>query len=538
MKAAKDSTVRARSSSKQEIRSAEKQINTAAKQQAKAAAKHTVRKILAAALAATLTFGLCACAQDAQTDESAAEYLTKEDITVNETYSDDSDGGHAIEVSGEEAEYSNIGVTKTGEADGDEADFYGENSAVFATEKGTLTIKDSLIETNGTHANALFSYGEGTTVNISDSVIETQGNCSGGLMTTGGGTMNAENLTIETSGRSSAAIRSDRGGGTVTVTKGKYTTHGSGSPVVYSTADITVNDSYMESTAAQGIVVEGKNSVTLNNDTLIADNNTKNSDKSDSYQAVMIYQSMSGDAAEGTSAFTANGGGITNKKGDIFFVNNTATEISLSGVEIVNEDESGIFLRAEAAGWGNEGSNGGKVNLNASAQTISGDIIVDEVSTLNLYLKDRSAFTGALNSDGQTGDVYVEIEDGSTWTLTGDSYVSGLTVSDKSAIDLNGHKLYVDGKEYAEGSASTGEAFDISTGSGSGQGAPDGMPGDGQGGPGGQGGEPPEKPDGNGGPGGQGGEPPAKPDGNGGGQGGSGGTPPSGEPPQKPDSSN
>ncbi len=486
------------------------------------------KKIIAGALIALLMTGLCACAGQAddsvtEADNSAAatEYLTKEDITVNETFTDDSDGGHAIEVSGEEAEYANIGVTKTGEADGDEADFYGENSAVFATEKGTLTIKDSLIETNGTHANAVFSYGEGTTVSIADSVIETQGNCSGGLMTTGGGTMNAENLTINTSGRSSAAIRSDRGGGTVTVTKGYYKTTGTGSPVIYSTADITVNDAYMESTASQGVVVEGKNSVTLNNDTLVADNNQKNSDKSEYYQAVMIYQSMSGDAAEGTSSFTANGGSITNKNGDIFFVNNTATEISLSGVEITNEDAGGVFLRAEAAGWGSEGSNGGKVNMNASGQTINGDMLVDDISTLNLYLKDKSAFSGSINPDGQSGDVYVEIEDGSTWTLTADSYISGLTVNEGSAIDLNGYKLYVDGKEYSAGSSSTGEAFDISTGSGSGSGAPDGMPGGN-----GPGGEPPEKPDGEGGPGGQGGP---------------GGNPPSGnggEPPEKPDGNN
>ena len=256
----------------------------------------------------------------------------------------------------------------------------------------------------------------------------------------------------------------------------------------------------------------------LNNDTLIADNNTKNSDKSEYYQAVMIYQSMSGDAAEGTSSFTANGGSITNKNGDIFFVNNTATEISLSGTEITNEDAEGVFLRAEAAGWGNEGSNGGKVNMNASGQAINGDMLVDDVSTLNLYLKEKSAFTGSVNSSGQSGDVYVEIEDGSTWTLTADSYVSGLTVSKGSAIDLNGHKLYVDGKEYAAGSASTGEAFDISTGSGSGSGGPEGNPPEG---------EPPEKPDGNGGPGGNppSGEPPEKPDGNG----GPGGNPPGSE---------
>lgn len=484
------------------------------------------KRYLAMGLAAMLMVSMAACSQDAadtaeaeQTAASAetADYLTKDDITVKDTYENSAGGEHAIEVSGEEAEYSNIGVTKTGDADGDEADFYGENSAVFTTEKGTLTVKDSLIETNGTHANAVFSYGEGTTVNISDSVIETSGNCSGGLMTTGGGTMNAENLTINTSGNSSAAIRSDRGGGTVNVAKGYYKTSGTGSPVIYSTADITVSDAYMESTASQGVVVEGKNSVTLNNDTLVADNNTKNGDHSDYYQAVMIYQSMSGDAAEGTSSFTADGGSITNKNGDIFFVNNTATEISLSGVEITNEDAEGSFLRAEAAGWGNEGSNGGKVNLNASGQTIEGNILVDDVSVLNMYLKDSSAYTGAVNPDGQKGDVYIEIEEGSTWTLTADSYVSGLTVSKGTSIDLNGHKLYVDGKEYTEGSASEGTAFDITTGSGSSSGAPEGKPGDGQAPPdGGQGGpgsgsgkpagDPPAKPSGN-----NGGEPPAKP---------------------------
>lgn len=468
------------------------------------------KTILAIMLAGSMITGLSACSEQAAEEVS---YLTKEDITVNETFTDDSDGGHAIEVSGEEASYSNIGVTKTGEADGDDADFYGENSAVFATEKGTLTVSDSLIETNGTHANAMFSYGEGTTVNISNSVIETSGNCSGGIMTTGGGTMNAENLTINTSGRSSAAIRSDRGGGTVTVTKGYYKTTGMGSPVVYSTADITVNDAYMESTASQGIVVEGKNSVTLNNDTLIADNNTKNSDNSEYYQAVMIYQSMSGDAAEGTSSFTATGSTITNKNGDVFFVNNTATKISLTDNVITNEDAEGVFLRAEAAGWGNEGSNGGKVELNASNQKIDGDMIVDDVSALNLYLKDGSSFNGSINSSGQSGDVYVEIEDGSTWKLTADSYVSQLTVNEGSAIDLNGHKLYVDGKEYSEGSASSGSAFEIKTES-SGGGMPDGAPG------GDNGGEPPEKPDG---------EAPG---------GGPGGNPPSGNPPEKPDGNN
>lgn len=395
-------------------------------------------------------------ADEASKKACSETFIKKEDIKINETYDDSSDGGHAIEADGETTEYKNVAVTKTGEADGDEADFYGENAAVFATNGATLTLDQITVDTDGKHANGVFSYGEGTTVNISDSYIYTKNNCSGGLMTTGGGTMVATNLTIVTDGNSSAAIRSDRGGGTVNVTGGSYTTNGKGSPAIYSTADITVSDATLASTVSEGVVVEGKNSVTLNNVSLSADHNQHNSDKSDYFHAVMIYQSMSGDAAVGEASFTMNGGSLTNRNGDIFFVNNTVATISLENAEIKNEDADGLFLRAAAAGWGSEGSNGGNVTLQAKKQTIDGDILVDDISTLNLYLSDGSTFNGAINSDGAAGEVYVELTGGSTWKLTADSYITSLNC-DADSIDLNGHKLYVNGVEYTSGSASSGE---------------------------------------------------------------------------------
>ncbi len=428
----------------------------------------------------------------------------KADIAINETISNDADGEHAIEVDNTTASYSNVKVEKTGDSNsGDEADFYGDNASIFATNGATLTLSNLVLESNGTHANGVFSYGEGTTVNVSDSVIETQGNCSGGLMTTGGGTMNANNLRILTSGNSSAAIRSDRGGGTVNVDGGIYATSGTGSPVIYSTADITVSNAALESTASQGIVVEGKNSVTLNDSVVVANNNKKNSDKSDYYQAVMIYQSMSGDAASGEASFSMNGGSLTNANGDVFFVNNTVATIDLKNAAIVNNDSSGVFLRAAAAGWGSEGSNGGQVTLKAANQVINGNMVVDDVSNLNLYLTDASTFTGAINSDGKAGDVYVELSGGSRWVLTGDSYITSLTC-DVDSIDLNGHTLYVDGQAYTSGTASTGTAIEhvatLSSGhdgapGGSG-GAPSGGAPSGSGGAPSSGGTPPDKPSG------------------------------------------
>lgn len=121
---------------------------------------------------------------------------------------------------------NNIIVEKTGSSDGgDNTSFYGTNSAIIAKGGAKVSIKNSTITTDATGANGVFSYGgsattnnssnDGTTIEISDSKITTSQDDSVGIMTTGGGTMIANNLEITTSGTSSAAIRTDRGGGTI-----------------------------------------------------------------------------------------------------------------------------------------------------------------------------------------------------------------------------------------------------------------------------------------------------------------------------------
>ena len=471
--------------------------------------------------------------------EAPEEPAAAAEVGTGDAYSADGSDEHALSVSGETAVYDNISVSKTGDSSGDESDFYGTNAAVYAENGADLTVTNSKIVTDGSHANAVFSYGEGTKLTISDSVIETSQNNSGGIMVTGGGELNASNLQVTTQGGSSAAIRSDRGGGSMTVEGGSYASYGSGSPAIYSTADITVSDAELYSDISQAVVVEGKNSVTLIDCDAVGKNTKKNSDNSDTFQAVMVYQSMSGDAAEGEGRFSMTGGSLTSLNGGMFFVTNTVAEISLEDVALTYATDD--LLRIEAAGWGNEGSNGGQVNFRASNQELAGIISVDEISKLNLYLTDGSVFEGSVDSDGQ---VYVELSGGSVWKLTGDSVISGLTC-DADSIDLNGYTLTVDGRAYTAGTAMSGEAleFDYSSGGHDGMGGPGGEGGDmtppdgmggGQGGPGGQGGDmtPPDgEAGGQGGPGGQGGDM-TPPDGEGGGQGGPG----SGEePPAKPE---
>ena len=379
------------------------------------------------------------------TYQGATEFST-DTSESGKTYSSKTSGEQALLVTGGTSTIDNATVTKSGDSDGDEADFYGTNAAVLAND-GSLEISGSDITTDGEHANAVFATGSGV-INISDSTITTSSNCSGGIMVTGGGTLTANDLTVTTFGRSSAPIRSDRGGGTITVNGGSYESSGVGSPVVYSTADITVYNAKMTSTASEGVVVEGKNSVTLNGVELTADNNQLNG-QSSTYKAIFLYQSMSGDADEGTANFTSKDSSINVLNGDTIYVTNTTAQIYLENNVITND--SGDFLRIEAGAWGNEGSNGGTVTATLSNQKVEGSIIVDSVSTLDLSLENGSVMTGSIDNENQAKEVDLTLSEDSVLVLTEDTYVDSLTnaVSDNSNIYLNGHKLYVNGTETA-----------------------------------------------------------------------------------------
>ena len=384
------------------------------------------------------------------------EIITDEDIEGEEFASINSDE-NAVSASGSiKASLTDVEVTKTGDSDGgDNTSFYGTNSAIIAKDGANLTIKNANITTDATGANGVFSYGgsattnnsasDGTTVNISDSTITTSKDNSGGIMTTGGGVMNAENLTISTAGTSSAAIRSDRGGGTVTVNKGTYNTTGKGSPTIYSTADITVKNATLTATASEGVVIEGKNSVTLENVNL-TDTNSSLNGQSTTYRNIFLYQSMSGDAASGEAIFNAKDSTITTNKGDGFYVTNTTAEINLENNTIVNNDSTGNFLRIKKDSWGNSGSNGGTVTLNMTNQKAAGNIIVDSISKLTMNLTNGSSFSGAINSDN-SGEVELTLDSSSSITLTGDTYVKSLTNANTTNdnINTNGYKFYVNG---------------------------------------------------------------------------------------------
>lgn len=297
--------------------------------------------------------------------------------------------------------------------DGDNYDFYGTNSAIVVVgSKSSATIDGVTITTNAKGANAVFATNQGT-IDIKNSTISTTKDKSRGLDATYSGNITADSVTISTKGGSCATLATDRGEGTVTATNMTLSTAGKGSPLIYSTGNITLTNSKGTSTGSQLVVIEGKNSATVKNSSLTASGigNRNNVDNC----GVMIYQSMSGDASVGSGTFTALDSSLTvdstssvYSTAPLFFITNTDAIINITNTEL--KYGSGSLISAKGTSeWGNSGSNGGKLTLTASNQTLSGIITTDSLSSVTASLTNKSNYTGTTN-----GSVTINTDNTST----------------------------------------------------------------------------------------------------------------------------
>ena len=383
-----------------------------------------------------------------QEDHGTSSCLVDHDIS-GEAFKSAADEENALRVEGDKSlTLDRIFVCKSAGNPGsmEAASFYGSNAGILVKDGASVTIKESSVTTTASGGNGVFSYGSGTDVILRDSLIRTTGGNSGGVMVAGGGSLTIYNGDIETWGDSAAPLRTDRGGGTLNVSGGQYISHGIGSPAIYSTAEVAVSEAVLGAISSEAVVVEGKNSVVLQN-CRVTGNMEEN--RSENIQNIMIYQSMSGDADSGKGSFIMIGGNLVSRQGDMFYTTNTSSRIFLEDVDL--SLSNGVLLKAAGnsnpRGWGKSGENGADCEFEAIHQKLAGKIIVDDISSLALSLSNHSEFQGAINNGNEGGRITVSLEGDSFWGLTGDSYISSFSGPDGN-IETNGFSLYVNGRHY------------------------------------------------------------------------------------------
>ncbi len=398
------------------------------------------------------------------------EEVNSDNETISTTSADEN---AALVENGGTLKITNGMLQKSGDdTNGDNCNFYGINSILLAVgEKSTAYISNSALASDSEGSNAIFATDGATVYSEKNSITTSKGN-SRGLDATYGGTIIADGMTIQTAGDHSASLATDRGGGNISVTNSTLNTSGSGSPLIYSTGAIEVSGVTGTAEGSQIAGMEGLNHIKIY-DSELSSTITDKTASDPVANGVIIYQSTSGDADTSTgerAQFQAVDSTLHSKieSGAMFYVTNTSADILLSGTTLDFDSTKAKLLQIEGNdtnNWGRAGSNGGDVTFTGLGETLTGDISIDSISSLDLYLLDGTTYTGQIQSvanagssnadgdtkqngdqtdgqsngagsasDGSAATITVNLDQASTWVVTGDTTVFALNAEDGAQI--------------------------------------------------------------------------------------------------------
>lgn len=355
-------------------------------------------------------------------------------VVEDKTYSSSSADENIVQVTGGTFTMNNCIVTKTSgdtESNGDDDSFYGVNSALYCGESGSvLNVSGGTISTGAMGCNSVFATNSGV-INIEGTTISNTKDRSRGIHATYGGVIKAANLNVTTAGTSSSVIATDRGGGTVTVEGGTYTAKGMNSAVTYSTGTISVTGITGRSEIGEAGVIEGDNTITMNNCSM-----TSGSTK----RGLMILQSGSGDSEGYDGEIAINGGSVTLTEDGtplLEIPTNITGTLTLTDVELKVPSNMLMYVDYNTQ-WSTYGGTGNLILASNDTWSYTGNVDADNTGTANVEVKKGVTWNGSIDTDNNAKSTTVTINEG-VWVLTADSYID--KVVNNGTIYLNGHKL-------------------------------------------------------------------------------------------------
>lgn len=266
-------------------------------------------------------------------------------------------------------------------------DYSGSYSVSLTVgEDSTAVIDGTDITVSSSGSNGVFATDSGTAL-VNDTSIETMADNSRGLDATYGGTILANKITADTQGGHSAIVATDRGGGSISLADATLSTAGSGSPLLYSTGDIQVNNVSGTSSGSQIAGMEGLNTILIKDSTL--ESTVTGKTASDPIaNGIIIYQSTSG----GVTADTISSVDLYLLDGAAWIGAATITDNAAAGSGTGTASDAPITVNVDGTStWGvakdttisalnvASGSDGNTVTIVANGKTVvsgSGDVTV------------------------------------------------------------------------------------------------------------------------------------------------------------------
>lgn len=346
-------------------------------------------------------------------------------------------------------ELSKISGTST---DIESSMYYGLNSAFIVKDNSNVILNNSSITTKSDYSTAFFATGMSTTATLTNVSLSTENKNSNGLSISESSSINASKVNIITKGEQSAALKTITNNSEIIIDDSTLITEGSNSPIFEIKGKVEATNILATSTNSNIAVLENSSSLSI----IESELTTASYNIDEKLSSVFfLYKSNSKTASNdsGSSDLTIKDSKITINKDSnvyktapIFYITNTSSVINITNTDI-DYGSNTLIKVSKNEKYGDTEDNGGEVNFTATDQSLKGNIVVDEISSIRFNLN-NSSYKGQINGNNESKNVHVTLDKKAEWTLTGDSYLNTLTIQngriDRLAryIKSNGYNIY------------------------------------------------------------------------------------------------
>lgn len=329
--------------------------------------------------------------------------------------------------------------------------YYGLNSVLIAKDGSTAELKNSVIVSVVDYSSGIFVNGLGTTMSLDNITINTNKEYSNGIVATKSGNVNATNMEITTKGDNSNSVKTLSSDSEITVADSRFVTEGQNSPLIYTKGKVVLTNIEGTSKKSSIITMNGINSTSINDSTLLTnlDTTEENIAAINLYTETSKYDRMTYNNASldiENSTLTISKTSQIYKTAPMFYITNIDTNINISNSKL-NYGSDILFKITGNDKYGEIGDNGGNVIFTSTDQALKGNIIIDKSSSITMNLN-NTYYKGCVNSNNESKQVNIVLDKTAKWELTGDSYITTLTIQNgkisrlKRQIDSNGYDIY------------------------------------------------------------------------------------------------
>lgn len=336
----------------------------------------------------------------------------------------------------------------------DEALAYGTEAVALAVNADSNMLLSAMIAESACPGSpAIFSCDDGRSY-ANDVTIDTTGDDSAAVRTTYGGLAVLNGLQAQTEGARSPGVACASPRSSVSVANSTFGTAGSLSPVLQAQGRIEADSITGTTGASPAVVLEDQGTILVSNSRLTS-TSIDGSANEGIPCAVMLYQPAAAERAADSdpSLFQAGDSllGSTIQAGAFFYLTNTQARVLLSDTRLEFDEGHAALLRAEGnngSGWGTSGKNGALCDFTARNQKLKGAVQVDSLSSVDLYLLEGSQWTGSSSIRSNTSgsavseNLNVSIDGTSTWTVAANSTVTNINLAEGGKlVDTRGRSV-------------------------------------------------------------------------------------------------